>query len=146
MSIQEYPNLASDYTNEMNLLQRTISIAHNILMIYFRKWITLPRIDTLTREQWNDTAAPLPSVKEIENHISLFITNSNAIINYQYFKSSIIVEAGGLHLQPPQKLPKVHRFKKKNYILAIDVLMRKRAKYRMLKNSLMDLAMLDSSF
>ncbi len=108
MSVQEYPFLGLDYTNEMNVFQRTISIAHSILMIYFRKWFTLPRVDTLARKQWNDTLGPLLTTKEIENrHLSLFITNSNSIINYHYFKSPIIVEAGGLHLQSPKPLPKV---------------------------------------
>ncbi len=109
MSVQEYPFLGLDFTNEMNLLQRTISMAHSILIIYFRQWITLPRIDKLAREQWNATLGPLPAVKEIESRLNLFITNSNPIINYHYFKSPVIVEAGGLHLQSPTQLPKVRK-------------------------------------
>lgn len=108
MSVQEYPFLGLDYTNEMNVFQRTISIAHSMLLIYFRKWFTLPRVDTLARKHWNDTLGPLPAIKEIENrYLSLYITNSNSIINYHYFKSPVIVEAGGLHLQSPKPLPKV---------------------------------------
>ncbi len=89
----------------MNFIQRTANLATSVFWIYFRKWFVLPRIDVLVQEMWNDT---MPAVKEIEDRASLFITNTHPTTNYHYFKTSNIVEAGGLHLQvPPNKLPKV---------------------------------------
>jgi glucuronosyltransferase len=107
MSTQEYPGLVTDFTSDMNLVQRTINIAVSTMMVYFRNWLILPRVDAEARQAWINSTEPLPTVKEIENQLSLFITNSQASINYQYFKSSTIVEAGGLHLRPPKPLSKV---------------------------------------
>lgn len=107
MSTQEYPNLVTEFTSDMNLIQRTINIAVSVVMVYFRDWFILPRVDVEARQAWINSTEPLPTVKEIENRLSLFITNSQPSINYQYFKSSTIVEAGGLHLRPPKQLPKV---------------------------------------
>ena len=107
MSTQEYPNLVTEFTSDMNLIQRTINIVVSVVMVYFRDWFILPRVDVEARQAWINSTEPLPTVKEIENRLSLFITNSQPSINYQYFKSSTIVEAGGLHLRPPKQLPKV---------------------------------------
>lgn len=110
MSIQEYPALVTEFTSEMNLIQRTVNIITSTFMVYFRNWFILPKVDAVAREAWVNASVTLPSVREIENKLSLFITNSQPTINYQYFKSSTIVEAGGLHLRPPQPLPKVRFF------------------------------------
>ncbi|KAK4025591.1 UDP-glycosyltransferase UGT5 [Daphnia magna] len=106
MSTQEYPVLVTDFTDEMNLFQRTINIVVSTAMIYFRNWFILPRVDVEARHAWINSSEPLPTVKEIENRLSLFITNSQPSLTYHYFKSSTIVDAGGLHLRPPKPLPK----------------------------------------
>lgn len=105
-SVHEFPFLGTDFTNEMNMLQRSANLVSNAFMIYFRNWFILPRVDALAREAWNASVA-LPSVREIENTLSLLITNTQPTISYQYFRSSTIVEAGGLHLRPAEPLPKV---------------------------------------
>lgn len=107
MSINEYPALMTDFTNEMTLFQRTTNLLASAFMVHFRNWFILPRVDAAARDAWVNASTPLPSVREIENRLSLFITNTQASINYQYFKASTIVEAGGLHLRPAQPLPKV---------------------------------------
>lgn len=109
MSVQEYPSLVTDFTNEMSVLQRATNLIMNTIMVYSRNWLVLPTVDVVAREAWINATVPLPTVKEIENRLSLFITNSHPTINYHYFKSSTIVEAGGLHLRPPKPLPAVNK-------------------------------------
>ena len=124
MSTQEFPNLATDFTSEMNFLQRTLNIVISTTMVYFRNWFILPRVDAVAKEAWINSTVPLPLVKDIENRLSLFITNSQPTINYQYFKSSTIVEAGGLHLRPAKPLPKVLCINHRSYVtilLAVKV-------------------------
>ena len=106
MSNQEYPVLITALTDEMNLIQRAINMAISFSIVYFRTSFGFPYIDGVAREAWNATKS-LPPLKEIENNVSLFITNTHPTTSYQFFKSSTIVEAGGLHLQSPKKLSKV---------------------------------------
>lgn len=107
MSFQQFPALATDYTEEMNLPQRIVNVFLNFLVIYYRNWFILPRVDQAAADVWINASVPLPTIKEIETQISLFITNSHPTINYQYFKSAMVVEAGGLHLVSPKPLPQV---------------------------------------
>lgn len=110
MSFQQFPALSTDFTEEMSLPQRIVNVFLNVMVIYYRNWFILPRVDQAAAEVWTNTSVHLPRVKDIENQISLFITNSHPVINYQYFKSALIVEAGGLHLVPPNPLPLVRKF------------------------------------
>lgn len=112
MSFQQFPALATDFTEEMSLHQRIVNVFLNVLVIYYRNWFVLPRVDSAAAQVWTNLTVPLPKVKEIENNLSLFITNSHPAINYQYFKSALIVEAGGLHLVPPKPLSQVCLFRK----------------------------------
>ena len=107
MSFQQFPALATDFTEEMTLPQRIVNVFLNVMVVYYRNWFVLPRVDQVASDAWINSSIPLPRIKEIENDISLFITNSHPAINYQYFKSALIVEAGGLHLVPPEPLPQV---------------------------------------
>jgi glucuronosyltransferase len=91
----------------MNLPQRIVNVFLNVMVIYYRNWFILPRVDQVAADAWINSTAPLSSVKEIEKNLSLLITNTHPVINYQYFKSALIVEAGGLHLVPPSPLPQV---------------------------------------
>ncbi len=107
MSNHEFPILITHFTDEMNLIQRTINMATSIFIVHFRTYFGFPYIDSVVREAWNDTRRLIPPLKQIEDRASLFITNTHPTTNYNYFKSSNIVEVGGLHLQPPNKLPEV---------------------------------------
>jgi glucuronosyltransferase len=110
LSFQQFPALCTDFTEEMNLPQRIVNVFLNVMVIYYRNWFILPRVDQVAAEAWINSTVPLSPVKEIERNLSLLITNTHPVINYQYFKSSLIVEAGGLHLVPPRPLPQVRAF------------------------------------
>lgn len=110
LSFQQFPALCTDFTEEMNLPQRIVNVFLNVMVIYYRNWFILPRVDQVAAEAWINSTVPLSPVKEIERNLSLLITNTHPVINYQYFKSALIVEAGGLHLVPPRPLPQVRAF------------------------------------
>ncbi|KZS10048.1 putative UDP-glucuronosyltransferase 2B20 [Daphnia magna] len=105
LSFQQFPALCMTFTQEMNFPQRVVNVFLNLMVIYYRNWSILPRVDQIAAEAWIYSTVALSPVKEIERNMSIFITNSHPVINYQYFKSGLIVEVGGLHLVPPKELP-----------------------------------------
>uniref|UniRef100_A0A0P6HAK6 Glucosyl/glucuronosyl transferases n=2 Tax=Daphnia magna TaxID=35525 RepID=A0A0P6HAK6_9CRUS len=105
LSFQQFPALCTTFTEEMNFPQRVVNVFLNLMVIYYRDWFILPRVDQIAAEAWINSTVALSPVKEIERNMSFLITNSHPVINYQYFKSGLIVEVGGLHLVPPKELP-----------------------------------------
>ena len=76
--------------------------------IYFRDhYSILPEVNNLAAKIFTNITLP-PPVKEIENNVSLFITNTDLTTYHNYPKSNALIEAAGLHLlEQPKPLPQV---------------------------------------
>lgn len=58
----------------------------------------------LAKEVFGDD---IPSMFELENHISIVLCNIDPILHYPQPLPPNIIAVGGLHTRPPKKLPKV---------------------------------------
>ena len=105
LSMDHFPITATAYTDEMNLWQRIGNTLTGVASLFYRYWFVLPVVDEFAARVWADPA--LPSVREIETNLSLWITNSQIGISYQFPKTAVVVEAGGLHFEPSKSLSKV---------------------------------------
>ena len=104
MQFATCPVLGTPFSEEMNVFERMTNLFVGMFGIFFRNNFILPKIDAAAAQIWTNTT--LPSVKEIENNVSLFIANTHPTTYHNYPRSAI-VEAAGLHLVPSNPLPKV---------------------------------------
>ena len=105
ISFDRFPVVATPFTDEMNFLQRVANTIMGLYGIYYRNLVVLPAVDEMIAEILDDQS--IPRLKDIENNVSLLITNSDFSMTYQYPKTSSIIEAGGLHFTESKPLPKV---------------------------------------
>ncbi len=121
MSFDHFPVVGTAFTDEMSLAERFVNIFFGLAAIYYRQWFVMPTVDERARLMWTDYS--MPPISQIENNLSLWITNSDLSINYQFPKTAVVVEAGGLHLTPSQPLPLVGTIRlsdsKTNYSILI---------------------------
>ena len=102
-----YPATGSRFTDEMNLLQRTINAMCFLGISLYRNCILMPAVDNIANEllshRYNLSSL---SVKEIEDeYLSLLVTKSSPGLTYGMPKSAGFIEAGGIHCVPSQPLP-----------------------------------------
>ena len=95
----------TDYTDEMNLWQRTWNTVSGLFVLAFRNWVVVPSGDPAAAHILADPS--LPSISDIEKNVSLILTNTHLSMNYQFPKSAVFVEAGGLHCVTSKPLPTV---------------------------------------
>ena len=101
------PILGIPLTDEMNFIERIVNVFVGMAGIYFRDHYILPVVDNLAAKIFTNITLP-PPVKEIENNVSLFITNTDLTTYHNYPKSNALIEAAGLHLlEQPKPLPQV---------------------------------------
>lgn len=111
MSVVDYPFIGLDFTDEMNLMQRTLNTILTISSVYYRDWFILPVVDRMAKQVWSSAGKrTVPHMKAIERNLSFLITNSIPAVHYPFLKSPILIEAGGVHLVQPKALPKVPLF------------------------------------
>ena len=114
MNFASCPMLGLPLSDEMNFIERTYNFWVGMSGLYFRNNFILPVVDRLAAQIW--TNITLPSVKEIENNVSLLITNTDLTTYHNYPKSNALIEAPGLHLlEPPKSLPQVRIIYSNNY-------------------------------
>ena len=110
-AFDHFPNPAFSYTDEMSLLQRMTNAISGIFGLYFRQLVLMSKVDQLIAqfrlyEEMNMTSSS--TMRQVEQEqLSLLISNTNPIINYELPKTPAIIEAGGLHCVPSKPLPKV---------------------------------------
>lgn len=100
------PALGTTFTEDMNLIERIVNTLTYVASIYYRHWVILPLVDSMAAKLWTNSPM-MPSIREIESNVSMFITNTHVSLYHHYPKMSNIVEAAGLHLVPPEPLPQV---------------------------------------
>lgn len=114
MSAHQLPVICSEFTDEMNVFQRAANALMGLLMIQYRRLFILPKVDELAAKAWSNSnlTEPLRSVQEIEKEVTLFISNTQPTISYQFPTSSAIIHIGGLHIAnaPSKPLPDVSTY------------------------------------
>ncbi len=96
------PFFLSSFSNNMNLVQRTINTIVTHMWSYFIHKYHQSTIHSLVRQ----SAVPdCPPLHEIEKNISLLLTNTHAAINYPRPMPPVVVEVGGMHCRPAKPLP-----------------------------------------
>ena len=98
------PLLYYGFSDQMNFVERVINF---LGMVYFEGVLEFyynPAMERLYREYVDAKAPPL---KEIERNSSLILANSHIAFVPPRPMMPDIIEVGGLHLRPPNSLPKV---------------------------------------
>jgi glucuronosyltransferase len=90
----------------MNFWERTINTIVGTGWRLGRRYYYLPGQDAIMRKYFNDSD-DLPSVAEIEYTTSLVLLNHHFSISYPRPLMPNMVQVGGMHVQPPKKLPQV---------------------------------------
>ena len=106
MALDQVPLLTTTFTHNMNLFERVHNTIEAIIMVQFRDWFVLPKVDYMARQLLQQVDRP--NAKETEKNVSLIITNTHLSINYQLPKTAVLVEVGGLHCVPSKALPQVN--------------------------------------
>jgi hypothetical protein len=99
------PDPFLEYSDKMNFWERTINTIVGTGWKLGRRYYYLPGQDTIMRRHFND--ADLPSVAEIEYSTSLVLLNSHFSLSYPRPLMPNMVQVGGLHVKPPNKVPQV---------------------------------------
>ncbi|KAK4009085.1 hypothetical protein OUZ56_014222 [Daphnia magna] len=104
LAFDHYPQISSNYADEMNFWQRTYNTLSGIVAIYYWRWMVMPVIDRLAAEMLQ--IENLPTIEEIEKHyLNLLILNTNMGLNYQMATTPVVIQAGGINLGPAKPLP-----------------------------------------
>jgi glucuronosyltransferase len=93
----------------MNFWQTIINIITGTSFTLLRNHYYLPRQDAIMRKYFNDSN-DLPSLSEIEHTTSVLLINQHFSTSYPKPLMPNIVQVGGIHVKPPEKLPQVRTF------------------------------------
>lgn len=108
MSFAQFPILSSSFSDDMNFVQRLMNTVFSSAVMMFREFVVVPKADSIASRAWSKLNVTVPSIRDIEkSRLSVFITNIQPVVHYQFFKSMAVVDAGGLHLVAPKPLPDV---------------------------------------
>ena len=96
------PFFMTNFSNKMNLFQRTINtLATNLFVFFIHQWYQ-PTIRSMVQQRGVSDCPPLV---ELEKNISIVFTNTHPAINYPRAMPPQIVEIGGIHCRQPNLLP-----------------------------------------
>ncbi|KAI4462071.1 UDP-glucosyltransferase [Holotrichia oblita] len=95
------PHLLSGYGQNMNLWERTNNFVLSLTEALYRKLYHIPRQEKFMHKHVPDA----PSIYEMNANISLHLFNSDPILNGPLPMLPNVIEIGGIHMQPPKKLP-----------------------------------------
>ncbi|XP_049840460.1 UDP-glucosyltransferase 2-like [Schistocerca gregaria] len=91
------------YTDRMSFLERLHNAAFATLSKVTRELYYKPRLEAVSRQYLNSTA--LPSVSDTEKNTSVLLSNTHVSMSFPRPLSPNLIEIGGVHIKPPQKLP-----------------------------------------
>lgn len=102
------PNLDIEDSENLSFTDRIRSFIYTYAYKYVIYTMTFPSHHEHMRRYFGDD---LPSFNELQNNISLMFTGTNPLFhNMRPMNLNTIPIGGGMHLQPPQNLPKVSTF------------------------------------
>lgn len=100
------PDVLLEYGDKMDFWERMVNTIVGTFWRLGRQYYYLPGQDAIMRKHFNDSD-DLPSVAEIEYTTSLVLLNHHFSISYPRPLMPNMVQVGGMHVQPPRKLPQV---------------------------------------
>lgn len=74
-----------------------------------RRYYYIPKQDAIARKYFNYTNN-LPSISELETSTVIVLVNNHFSLNYPKPLMPNLVQIGGVHIKPPEKLPEVRKF------------------------------------
>jgi glucuronosyltransferase len=98
------------YTDKMNFWERTHNTIVSLLKHVGRQLIHVPKQNAAMQNHFNYTDS-LPLVWELEYKTSLVLINTHHSLSYPKPLMPNYVQAGGMHVKPPKKLPQVRNGK-----------------------------------
>ena len=98
------PNQYLSYTDDMNLLQRTINTVVRLVSPLARRHLVFNRIEKVVQQFLGDDSV---SFEELERNASLVLVNSHHSLGYPRPLSPNVIEVGGMHCRPAQDLQKM---------------------------------------
>jgi len=99
------PQIFSEYGDRMNFWQRTFNTLSEMYMKPGRIFYVIPQHDAILRKYFN--SSNIPSISVLQKSTALLLTNQHFTIGYPKPLMPNIVEIGGIHINPPQKLSSV---------------------------------------
>ncbi|XP_021912896.1 uncharacterized protein LOC110826504 [Zootermopsis nevadensis] len=97
------PDTFLEYSDKMNFWERAVNTIVGTGWRLGRHYYYLPGQDSIMRKHFNDSA--MPSVNEIEYSTSLVLLNHHFSISYPRPLMPNMVQVGGMHVKPPNKIP-----------------------------------------
>lgn len=127
LSLSVLPSPAFEFSDDMNVLQRSLNVLFTYGGVLYRNWIVTAAADRVVREVLDGLLpeSALQPIVDIERHqLSLLLTNTHFSINYQWPTAAAVVQAGGLHCSPAKPLPKasLHCYFLKNVVFILFLL------------------------
>jgi glucuronosyltransferase len=98
------PTIGTSFSYKKSFSERLIKVVVNVAMK-----ITISVVERMVTEGYvhKHTGNDVPPLSDIERNTSLLFVNTHFSLNRPRPLVPGIVEAGGLHLKPPKKLPKL---------------------------------------
>jgi len=100
------PDPLQKLSDRMSLWERILNTFGITFQKFSRMFCHIPRQQAYL-EKYFSGYAPLPSISELDSSTSLILVNHHFSINYPRPLMPNIVQVGGMHLKPAQKLPEV---------------------------------------
>ncbi|XP_049768134.1 UDP-glycosyltransferase UGT5-like [Schistocerca cancellata] len=94
----------SAVTDHMTFYERLTNTLMATYQRITRRFYFVPKADAIVRKYFNDPY--IPSIADIECNTSLILVNSHISFGYPRPNVPSRVEVGGMHIFPPEKLPK----------------------------------------
>ncbi|XP_049767646.1 UDP-glycosyltransferase UGT5-like [Schistocerca cancellata] len=98
------PDTFLAYTDHMTFFERLHNAVFGLYCKLIREMYLLPKMEDLVRRHVNDPT--MPTLSELDRSTSMLLTNSHVSLQYPRPLAPALVEVGGMHVNPPKKLPK----------------------------------------
>jgi glucuronosyltransferase len=100
------PDIYLHYSHHMNFLERLVNTLYGVYWRIGQEFYSIPKQEAVMKQFFNFTES-VPSLAELLRKTSLLLVNNHFSLNYPKPLMPNIIEVGGIHLQPPTKLPEV---------------------------------------
>jgi glucuronosyltransferase len=100
------PDTFLPYDDKMDFWQRTLNTVVGSALRLGRRYYYLPGQDAIMRKHFN-VSDDLPYVADIEYSTSLLLLNHHFSISFPRPLMPNVVQVGGMHVKPANKLPQV---------------------------------------
>ncbi|KAI4462068.1 UDP-glucosyltransferase [Holotrichia oblita] len=95
------PHVFSGYGQKMDFWERTGNFMFATIQNLYNKLYFIPQQERILHKYFPDA----PSIYELNANISVHLFNSHPVINGPLPMLPNVIEIGGIHIQPPKKLP-----------------------------------------